>query len=62
MYSSTYYCIYMRAIIAIRDKVPRVIIYSGGHLGKKIQIKVAKHGFNAYLYSAKYRHYRVLRS
>jgi len=33
IYSSTY--IYVSAIIAIRDKVPRVIIYSGKHLGKK---------------------------
>lgn len=62
MYSSTYIYARVSAIIAVRDKVPRVIIYSSRHLEKKIEIKAPKHGFNAYLYSAKYRHYRVLRS
>lgn len=28
------------AIIAIRDKVPRVIIYSGKHLGKKYRLRL----------------------
>lgn len=62
IYPGTHIYAHVNAIIAIRDKVPRVIIYSGRHLGKKIQIKPPKHGFNAYLYSAKHRHYRVLRS
>lgn len=40
IYSST--CIYARvsAIIAIRDKVPRVIIYSAKHLGKKYRLRL----------------------
>lgn len=42
IYSSTYIYIYarVRAIITIRDKVPRVIIYSGKHLGKKYRLRL----------------------
>lgn len=40
IYSSTYIYASVRAIIAIRDKVPRVIIYSGKHLGKKYRLRL----------------------
>jgi len=40
LYTQVHIYARVSAIIAIRDKVPRVIIYSGKHLGKKYRLRL----------------------
>jgi hypothetical protein len=63
---SPYIFVQLRGRYWLNDKVPRVIMYSFARRWRysereKVQIKASKHGFNAYLYFAKCRHYAVLR-